>query len=139
MTPSPEWDQLTHADVVRAIEEYDRLGAERFFSEHGFGPTTTYDLIWEKREYPPKAILGTAYELATGRRLAPGDFEGALDLAPLCRTRQFMPRPLRLHPQLKRNVLSRKRLGAFPDRDLTGKRQIGETKQILVLDKHAVQ
>jgi hypothetical protein len=24
----------------------------------------------------PKAILGTAYELATGQRLAPGDFEG---------------------------------------------------------------
>ena len=39
-------------------------------------PTTTYDLVWEERLYPPKAILGTAYELATGRRLASGDFEG---------------------------------------------------------------
>ena len=28
------------------------------------------------RRYPPKAILGTAYELATGQRLASGDFEG---------------------------------------------------------------
>jgi len=26
--------------------------------------------------YPPKAILGTAYELATGKRLASSDFEG---------------------------------------------------------------
>ncbi len=26
-----------------------------------------------------KAILGTAYELATGQRLAPGDFEGGKD------------------------------------------------------------
>ena len=26
--------------------------------------------------YPPKAILGTAYELATGQRLGSGDFEG---------------------------------------------------------------
>jgi hypothetical protein len=26
--------------------------------------------------YPHKAILGTAYELATGKRLAPADFEG---------------------------------------------------------------
>jgi hypothetical protein len=62
--------------VVRALEEYDRLGADQFFSEHGFAPTTTYELIWEERRYPPKAILGTAYELATGRRLASGDFEG---------------------------------------------------------------
>ncbi|HEX2320673.1 MAG TPA: hypothetical protein VHJ18_16965 [Streptosporangiaceae bacterium] len=70
------WDDVTRADVVRAIQEYDKLGAEKFFSEHGFAPTTTYDLIWEERPYPPKAILGTAYEFATGKRLASGDFEG---------------------------------------------------------------
>jgi hypothetical protein len=33
-------------DVVRAIGEYDRLGPERFFSEHGFGPSRSYDLVW---------------------------------------------------------------------------------------------
>jgi hypothetical protein len=70
------WDKVTRDDVLRAIEEYDRLGPERFFSAHGFGPTTTYDLILEERRYPPKAILGAAYELATGQRLASGDFEG---------------------------------------------------------------
>jgi hypothetical protein len=76
MTHSIAWDQVTRAEVLRAIEEYDRLGPERFFSEHGFAPTTTYELVWEERRYPPKAILGTAYELATGQRLASGDFEG---------------------------------------------------------------
>jgi hypothetical protein len=70
------WDRVTAADVVHAIGEYDRLGAAAFFAAHGFAPTTTYDLVWEERVYPPKAILGTAYELATGRRLAAGDFEG---------------------------------------------------------------
>ena len=70
------WDRVTRAHVLRAIEEYDRLGAERFFAEHGFAPTTTYELAWEGRLYPPKAILGTAYEFATGARLASGDFEG---------------------------------------------------------------
>jgi hypothetical protein len=70
------WDQVSHADVVRAIGEYDRLGAQAFFAAHGFAPTTTYDLVWDERRYPPKAILGTAYEFATGRRLASGDFEG---------------------------------------------------------------
>jgi len=76
MAHSPASDQVTHADVLRAIHEYDRLGPERFFSEHGFAPTTTYDLVWDERLYPPKAILGTAYEFATGQRLASGDFEG---------------------------------------------------------------
>jgi len=76
MTHSIAWDQVAPADVVRALEEYDRLGAQRFFSEHGFAPTTTYELVWEERRYPPKAILGTAYELATGERLSSGDFEG---------------------------------------------------------------
>ena len=70
------WDKVTRAEVLRAIEAYDRLGPERFFSQHGFAPTTTYELAWEGRVYPPKAILGTAYEFATGRRLASGDFEG---------------------------------------------------------------
>ena len=76
MTHSIAWDQVAHADVVRAIEQYDQLGPDQFFAEHGFGPTTTYDLVWQERLYPPKAILGTAYEFATGQRLAAGDFEG---------------------------------------------------------------
>ena len=70
------WDLVTRDDVVRALQEYDRLGPESFFAEHGFGYTTTYDLIWDGRRYPPKAILGTAYEFATRHRLHPGDFEG---------------------------------------------------------------
>jgi hypothetical protein len=70
------WNRVTRDHVLRATEEYDRLGADRFFTEHGFAPTTTYELIWEERRYPPKAILGMAYEFATGHRLASSDFEG---------------------------------------------------------------
>ena len=43
------WDHVTRADVLRAIKDYDRLGPERFFSKHGFAPTTTYELAWEGR------------------------------------------------------------------------------------------
>jgi hypothetical protein len=32
------WDGVTRADVLRAIKEYDRLGAEQFFAKHGFAP-----------------------------------------------------------------------------------------------------
>jgi hypothetical protein len=70
------WDHVTSAEVLRAIQEYDRLGPEGFFSAHGFAPTTTYELVWDERRYPPKAILGTAYEFATAQHLASGDFEG---------------------------------------------------------------
>ena len=70
------WDSVTRDHVSRAIGEYDQLGSKQFFSQHGFGPTTTYDLVWNKRRYPPKAILGTAYEFATGKRLDSADFEG---------------------------------------------------------------
>jgi hypothetical protein len=71
------WKHVTHADVVRATREYDRLGPDRFFSDHGFGTSRSYDLVWEERRYPHKAILGTAYEFATqGQRLGSSDFEG---------------------------------------------------------------
>jgi hypothetical protein len=76
MTRSIAWERVSEADVVQALEAYDRLGAARFFEAHGFAPTTTYDLVWNDRRYPPKAILGTAYELATGERLGSADFEG---------------------------------------------------------------
>lgn len=70
------WDRVTRRDVLRAIHAYDRLGPEQFFSEHGFAPATTYELILDRRRYPPKAVLGAAYEFATGQRLSSDDFEG---------------------------------------------------------------
>jgi hypothetical protein len=76
MARSIAWDQVSRTDVARAIEEYDRLGPEQFFAEHGFAPATTYALVERDRRYPPKAILGTAYQFATGQRLESGDFEG---------------------------------------------------------------
>ncbi|WP_020013441.1 hypothetical protein [Promicromonospora sukumoe] len=76
MTHAIDWTPVTRADVDRAAAEYDRVGPHQFFAVHGFAPTTTYELVREGRTYPPKALLGAAYELATGRRLAPEEFEG---------------------------------------------------------------
>jgi hypothetical protein len=70
------WDRVNPGDVLSAIQAYDRLGPEQFLARYGFAPTTTYDLFWERRRYPPKAILGAAYEIATQQRLASSDFEG---------------------------------------------------------------
>jgi hypothetical protein len=36
------WNRVTRDHVLLALKEYDRLGPERFFSEHGFAPTTTW-------------------------------------------------------------------------------------------------
>ena len=33
-----DWQRVAPADVLRAIKDYDQLGPERFFSEHGFAP-----------------------------------------------------------------------------------------------------
>ena len=49
---------VTRDDVVRAIQEYDRLGPEQFFSEHGFGPTTTYDLVLVRTPLPAQSNPG---------------------------------------------------------------------------------
>jgi len=46
---SPNWDPVSRTEVLRAIQEYDRLGAEAFFSAHGFAPATTYELVWDER------------------------------------------------------------------------------------------
>lgn len=70
------WDRVTRHDVLRAIHEYDRLGSQQFFFEHGFAPATTYELVCDGHHYPPKAILGAAYEFATAQQLSSSDFEG---------------------------------------------------------------
>lgn len=36
MAHSIAWNQISRDDVVRAMAEYDRLGAQQFFAEHGF-------------------------------------------------------------------------------------------------------
>jgi hypothetical protein len=46
------WNEVAHGDGLHAIHEYDRLGPARFFSKHGFAPTTTFELVWEERRYP---------------------------------------------------------------------------------------
>jgi len=45
------WNRISRADVLRAIKGRDRLGTERFFSEHGSAPMPTYELASEKRRY----------------------------------------------------------------------------------------
>lgn len=53
---------LTSRDaVIRAIEEYDRLGTKEFLRANHFGPALSYFLVWEGRRYDSKAIAGVAH------------------------------------------------------------------------------
>jgi hypothetical protein len=70
------WNRVFRRHILCAIKEYEALGPERFFAKHGFGPATTYELVWKKRSYSPKAILGSAFEFATGKQLISNEFEG---------------------------------------------------------------
>lgn len=50
--------------VLQAIDEFDRLGRERFLEKYGFGPARAYELVFNGRRYDSKAILGAAHGFA---------------------------------------------------------------------------
>lgn len=63
-------DGIIREDVVRAIAEFE-AGVS-----HPFLDSTTYDLVFQGKRYPPKAIIGLASRRLAGRVLAPQEFRG---------------------------------------------------------------
>jgi hypothetical protein len=61
--------QVTREDVIGALS---RLAAGVV---HPFGAATRYDVLYEGRRYPPKAVFGLAAERAAGEPLGPYDFQ----------------------------------------------------------------
>jgi hypothetical protein len=56
------WNDVTSsAAVLKAIQEYDRLGREEFLEKYGYGPAREYYIEYEGRFYDSKAILGVAH------------------------------------------------------------------------------
>jgi hypothetical protein len=72
------WDPVQSHHVRQAVAEYDQLGQDEFLTRHGFGRAYAYLLILGGKGYDSKAILGVAYQLATGRPLGPHDFSGGV-------------------------------------------------------------
>lgn len=63
-------DGITREDVLQAIRDIDAgVG-------HGFAESTVYDVVFEGRRYPPKAVLGLAARRIVRRALGPYDFKG---------------------------------------------------------------
>ena len=67
----PEYIKRDH--ILKAIERFDD-GAEHLFAE-----SITYDVLYNGRRYPPKAIIGMAAEVLTGKKYGPSDFKGGQD------------------------------------------------------------
>ncbi|MGL5358740.1 MAG: HNH endonuclease [Shewanella sp.] len=65
-------DGITREHIISAIHELDR-GVE-----HQFAASTGYDVLYDGRRYPPKALVGIAAGNIIGRQLGPYDFKGGL-------------------------------------------------------------
>ena len=64
--------------ILKAIEEYDRLGRDGFLEQYGYGQARNYFLVHEGRQYDSKAIAGVAYgyENPTEGPMTAADFSG---------------------------------------------------------------
>ena len=63
-------DGITREDVEEAVKDYSEG------IEHGFGPSTKYDVVIDGERYPPKAIIGLAARRISGRILSNQEFSG---------------------------------------------------------------
>jgi predicted Mrr-cat superfamily restriction endonuclease len=53
---------VTRRGVLSAIDECDRLGREEFLERFAFGPASGYTLIYQRKLYDSKAIVGVAHK-----------------------------------------------------------------------------
>ena len=66
-------DGITAQHIEAAIRDLDS-GAS-----HKFSDSTGYDVLFNGRRYPPKAVVGLAAEKCVGRGFGPYDFKGGLE------------------------------------------------------------
>lgn len=71
MPPHGVPEGITRDDVLTAIGAFEREEVV-----HDFADSTRYDLLFEGRRLPPKAILGIAARRMLGHILTPEDFSG---------------------------------------------------------------
>ena len=65
-------DNISSADLEAAINAFD-AGVE-----HYFGRSTSYDMLYRGKRYPPKAIVGIASGAREGEPFIPDDFTGGI-------------------------------------------------------------
>ena len=68
-----DFDQVTGDHIIKGIRDYNEKGLP-----NGFGPSSTYDLVYKGKTYPPKAIMAYANFHAVGRKIE-RYFKGGID------------------------------------------------------------
>ncbi|MGN6680567.1 MAG: HNH endonuclease signature motif containing protein [Streptosporangiaceae bacterium] len=69
--------ELTRAEILQAVAEYDKLGQEAFLEKYNFGVARSYRLVVDGKTYDSKAIVGAAHGFLPGRdALTARDFSG---------------------------------------------------------------
>lgn len=66
-------DKISKEDIISAIKEIDSNPELRKGRA-----SSTYDLIYEGEDYPPKLVISIANRFATDIELSPNDFEGGI-------------------------------------------------------------
>lgn len=61
---------LTTEAVLQALHDLDAG------MKHPFGSPTGYELVYQGKRYPPKAVIGLACRYSLGRALRPDEFSG---------------------------------------------------------------
>jgi len=71
-------DVKNPASVLKAIDEFDRIGREKFLSKYGYKKSRIYYLVHEDRLYDSKSVMGVAYgyEFPSLGALKSQDFSG---------------------------------------------------------------
>src|SRR4051794_14872232 len=67
-------DGITRDDVLQAIDDYDAGTVD-----HRFRASLLYDLVYDGKRYPPKALVGLAARRLRGRPLEPNEFSAGED------------------------------------------------------------
>lgn len=61
---------ITKAHLLKALEHIDNLGVPK--NAH----SSTYDVVWEGKRYPPKLVVSYANKFANGEELPRSEFQG---------------------------------------------------------------
>lgn len=70
------YKDITTAGVQRAILEFDKLGRDEFLRAYGFRKARDYFVVWDRKYYDSKAIVGAAHRYDFGVPLGFNDFGG---------------------------------------------------------------
>ena len=67
-----QFENVKEEHILKGIKDYEKLGLPE-----GYGPSSTYDIHYNGKTYPPKAIIAYANIHASGKEII-GDFNGGI-------------------------------------------------------------